>query len=378
MSFTKTIDRRATDSMKWDKYKNQDILPMWVADMDFPAPPSVIAALQARIAHGVLGYTNPPASLFDAVQSYAEAHYNWQIDADWIVWLPGLVQGLNLACRAVGESGDAVVTATPIYPPFLRAPGLSDRELIAVPLMEREDGVWIWDFAALEAAITPRTRLLLLCHPHNPVGRVWNRAELDQLLSIARQHNLIVCSDEIHCDLLLDEGLVHTPFATLDPDFSARTITLLAPSKTWNIPGLGCAFAVIPDPALRARFRREMAGLVPSVNALGYIGAEAAYRDDGQWHQSLIEVLRTNRQLLADAFAGSPLRITFPQATYLAWIDACSIDPVNPLPAFESLGVGLSDGRDFGFPGWLRINFGCPSDTVREAIARLSSLLQCK
>ncbi|MBM5570719.1 MULTISPECIES: MalY/PatB family protein [Deefgea] len=375
MSFTKIIDRRATDSMKWDKYKNQDILPMWVADMDFPAPPSVIAALQARIAHGVLGYTNPPTSLFDAVQSYAAAHYDWQIDADWIVWLPGLVQGLNLACRAVGESGDAVVTATPIYPPFLRAPGLSDRELIAVPLMEREDGVWIWDFAALEAAITPRTRLLLLCHPHNPVGRVWNRAELDQLLSIVRQHNLIVCSDEIHCDLLLDVGLVHTPFATLDPDFAARTITLLAPSKTWNIPGLGCAFAVIPDPALRARFRREMAGLVPSVNALGYIGAEAAYRDDGQWHQGLIDVLRTNRQLLADAFAGSPLRITFPQATYLAWIDARSIDPMNPLPAFESLGVGLSDGRDFGFPGWLRINFGCPSDTVREAFKRLSPLL---
>jgi cystathionine beta-lyase len=375
MRFDSIIDRSGTASMKWDKYRGQDILPLWVADMDFAVPDSVLAALHQRIDHGVLGYTNPPDSLIEAVQQYARRHYQWEIAADWIVWLPGLVQGLNLACRAAGQAGDAVITATPVYPPFLRAPGLSNRQLITVPLVEKQNGRWEWDFAAFEAAITPQTKLLLLCHPHNPVGRAWNRDELNTLLGIARKHNLIVCSDEIHCDLLLDEGLTHLPFAVLDAEFAQQTITLYAPSKTWNLPGLGCAFAVIPNPALRARFRREMAGLVPSVNLLGYIGAEAAYRDDSTWHAELIATLRINRQLLADAFAGSRLRISFPEATYLAWIDARAIHATNPLPIFEAHGVGLSDGADFGFPGWVRINFGCPTATLQQALDRLKPLL---
>ncbi|WP_028451007.1 MalY/PatB family protein [Chitinilyticum aquatile] len=368
------IDRTDTASLKWDKYRGRDILPLWVADMDFAAPPAVLAAIGERLQHGVLGYTNPPDSLVEAVIEYARAHYGWAIEADWFVWLPGLVQGLNLACRAVGQAGDAVLTATPVYPPFLRAPGLAERELITVPLEDKGD-YWGWDFAKLEAAITPATRLLLLCHPHNPVGRAWSRLELDTLLCIARRHNLVVCSDEIHCDLLLDDGLQHTPFANLDPEFAHQTITLLAPSKTWNLPGLGCSLALIPDPALRARFRREMAGLVPSVNLFGYIAAEAAYRDDGRWHAELLDVLRVNRALLADAFAGSPLKLTIPQATYLAWVDARSIDAENPLPQFEALGVGLSDGRDFGFPGYLRLNFGCPTATLQQALERMKPLL---
>lgn len=368
------IDRTDTASLKWDKYRGRDILPLWVADMDFAAPPAVLAAIGERLQHGVLGYTNPPDSLVEAVIEYARAHYGWAVEADWFVWLPGLVQGLNLACRAVGQAGDAVLTATPVYPPFLRAPGLAGRELITVPLEDKGD-YWGWDFAKLEAAITPATRLLLLCHPHNPVGRAWNRLELDTLLGIARRHNLVVCSDEIHCDLLLDDGLQHTPFASIAPDFASQTITLLAPSKTWNLPGLGCSLALIPDPALRARFRREMAGLVPSVNLFGYIAAEAAYRDDGRWHAELLDVLRVNRALLADAFAGSPLKLTIPQATYLAWIDARSIDAENPLPQFEALGVGLSDGRDFGFPGYLRLNFGCPTATLQQALERIKPLL---
>ncbi|WP_410499175.1 MalY/PatB family protein [Chitinibacter sp. S2-10] len=377
--FDSLIDRHGTASIKWDKYRgdkyrDRDILPLWVADMDFAAPDSVLAALHERIDHGVFGYTHAPDSLVDAVQHYARKHYQWGIATEWIVWLPGLVQGINLACRAVGQDGDAVITATPVYPPFLHAPRLAGRELITVPLIEQA-GRWSWDFAALEAAITPQTRLLLLCHPHNPVGRAWNHDELNTLLGIARQYNLIVCSDEIHCDLLLDEGLVHTPFAALDAGFAERTITLLAPSKTWNLPGLGCALAVIPDAGLRARFRREMTGLVPAVNLLGYVAAEAAYRDDSDWHAQLIATLRRNRQLLADAFASSRMTTTFPEATYLAWIDARSIDPVNPLPVFEAHGVGLSDGADFGFPGWVRINFGCPTALLQQALQRIAPLL---
>ncbi|QBC44513.1 MalY/PatB family protein [Iodobacter fluviatilis] len=374
MDFQTPVDRSATSSQKWNKYAGQDILPMWVADMDFASPESIITALQERVAHGVFGYTDAPDSLVEAVQSYAAQHYGWQIDASWIVWLPGLVQGLNLACRTVGEAGDEVLTATPIYPPFLRAPGLSGRSLLAVPL-QQVDHHWEWDFAALEAAITPKTKLLLLCHPHNPVGRAWNQQELIQLIAIARRHQLIICSDEIHCDLLLQEGVQHQPLAAVDASFAAQTITLLAPSKAWNIAGLGCSLAVIPDPTLRANFCKQMAGIVPSVNLLAFTAAEAAYRDDGVWHAELITTLRQNRDILLDWFAGSTrLKITLPEATYLAWIDARALDPINPLPFFEQLGVGLSDGRDFGLPGFVRLNFGCPSVTLKVALKRIESL----
>lgn len=374
MDFQTPVDRLPTSSQKWNKYAGRDILPMWVADMDFLSPPSVISALQERVAHGVFGYTDAQASLAEAVQSYAAAHYSWDIKAEWIVWLPGLVQGLNLACRAVGQEGDEVLTATPIYPPFLRAPSQSGRVLRAVPL-QQVNGEWGWDFAALEAAISPKTKLLLLCHPHNPVGRAWNRAELTELIAIARRHGLTICSDDIHCDLLLLEGISHLPLAAVDADFAAQTITLLAPSKTWNIAGLGCSLAVIPDAALRARFQKEMAGLVPSVNLLAFTAAEAAYRDDGVWHGELIRVLRSNRDLLVSWFANSKrLKLSVPEATYLAWIDARAIDPVNPLPFFEELGVGLSDGRDFGAPGFVRLNFGCPTVVLQDALRRIEAL----
>ncbi len=376
MDFDRVIDRLGSSSTKWDRYAGHDILPLWVADMDFASPPSVLAALHKRIDHGVFGYTDPPASLVEAIQAYARRHYGWSIEPDWLVWLPGVVQGLNLACRSVGQAGDAVLTATPVYPPFLRMPGLTQRELIAVPLVNRgPNRGWDWDFAALEAAVTPRTRLLLLCHPHNPVGRVWHEDELACLVEIARRHDLIVCSDEIHCDLLLDPDLRHVPLARLNPDFAQYTITLLAPSKTWNLAGLGCSFAVIPEPALRRRFRRAMAGLVPPVNLLGYTAAEAAYRDTGVWLADLIEYLRGNRELLREWFSDSRrLRLTVPQATYLAWIDARTIDAKNPLPFFEALGVGLSDGRDFGLPGYVRLNFGCRRDLLKEALRRLEPL----
>jgi cystathionine beta-lyase len=374
MNFDEIIDRLPSSSNKWNKYAGRDILPLWVADMDFVSPPSVLAALHERIDHGIFGYTSPPESLVEAVQAYASRHYGWKIETDWFVWLPGLVQGLNLACRAVGDNGDAVLTVTPVYPPFLRAPAFSHRELVTVPLVNR-GGRWGWNFDALEAAITPRTRLLLLCHPHNPVGRVWNEEELRSLIDIARRHELIVCSDEIHCDLVLDPNARHVPLARIDPDFARRTITLLAPSKTWNLAGLGCSFALIPDPALRRRFNHEMAGLVPHVNLLGYTAAEAAYRDDGAWHAALIEYLRGNRDRLRDWFAESArLKLTVPEATYLAWIDARAIDAVNPLPVFEVAGVGLSDGRDFGFPGYLRLNFGCPRGLLEEALRRMEAL----
>lgn len=376
VDFDRIIERRQTYSTKWDKYASRDILPLWVADMDFASPPSVMDALHKRIEHGVFGYTEAPDSLVEAVCLYALKHYRWRLDPDWFVWLPGLVPGLNLACRSVGDTGDAVLTATPVYPPFLRAPGQASRKLITVPLVDRGPD-WGWDFPSLEAAITPRTRLLLLCHPHNPVGRAWREQELVQLIALAKRHHLIICSDEIHCDLILDAKLSHLPLACVDAEFASRTITLLAPSKTWNLPGLGCSLAVIPDTVLRRRFRHEMAGLVPGVNVLGFTAAEAAYRDVGVWRDALLDYLRGNLRLLEEGFAAHPrLKLTVPEATYLAWIDARAIDPVNPLPRFEALGVGLSDGRDFGFPGYLRLNFGCRRALIEEALIRLAPLRQ--
>jgi cystathionine beta-lyase len=372
--FDPVIDRRGTSSIKWDRYAGRDVLPMWVADMDFQSPFSVRAALHERIDHGVFGYTAAPVSLVEAVTAYARQQYGWTIDPAWLIWLPGLVLGLNLACRSVGQPGDAVVTATPIYPPFLSAPTLADRKLIAVPLLE-SSGLWCWDLARLEASLTAETRLLMLCHPHNPVGRAWHEDELRALIDLAQRHDLIMCSDEIHADLQLEPGRKHRPLAAVDPDWAGRTITLMAPSKHWNLPGLACAFAVIPDPSLRRRYAQAMAGLVPQVNLMGYVAAEAAYRDDGRWHAGLIQYLRGNRQRLVDWFAASQrLHLTVPEATYLAWIDARAVDPVNPLPVFESLGVGLSDGREFGLPGYLRLNFGCHRSVLEEALRRLLPL----
>ena len=251
--FDAPVDRTGSDSVKWAKYAGRDIIPLWVADMDFAAPPAVLDALQERISHGVFGYNHPTVRQTEAVLGYLRRKFDWKVEADWIVWLPGLVSGLNIACRAVGESGDAVFTATPIYPPFLGAPVDSGRRAVTAPLVRDSSG-WLWDFAAVDAVLRgSKAGLFLLCHPHNPSGRVWSDDELWQLAALAEKHDLVVCSDEIHSGLVLDPGRRHRVFASLAPEVAARCITLMAPSKTFNIPGLGAAFAVISDPALRRR-----------------------------------------------------------------------------------------------------------------------------
>lgn len=256
--FDAPVERAGSDSVKWAKYAGRDIIPLWVADMDFAAPPAVLAALRERVEHGVFGYNQPTTAQVEAVQGYLDRHFGWQVEAEWIVWLPGLVTGINVACRAVGEAGDAVFTATPIYPPFLGAPVDSARRTVSAPLVRDSSG-WLWDFPAVDAVLKgSRPKLMLLCHPHNPTGRVWTEDELWQLAALAEKHDLAVCSDEIHNGLVLDPSCRHRVFATLSPEIAARSITLMAPSKTFNIPGLGAAFAIISDPAVRRRFRAAM------------------------------------------------------------------------------------------------------------------------
>lgn len=392
--FDAVVERAGTDSVKWAKYAGRsdlagappdtapaqgdgDIIPLWVADMDFAAPPPVIAALRSRIEHGVFGYNHPTASQVDAVVSYLERHFDWRIDAEWIVWLPGLVSGLNVACRAVGAEGDAVFTATPIYPPFLSAPKYSGRRVASAPLV-RDSAGWLWDFAAVDAVLrTSRARLFLLCHPHNPTGRAWHEDELWQLAALAEKHDLVVCSDEIHNGLILSPYHQHRLFATLSPELAARTITLLAPSKTFNIPGLGCAFAIISDSRLRQGFRHAMHGIVPHVNVLGMVATEAALTLCDDWHAALLDYLRGNLRAVERAVASMPgLDMRPVEATYLAWIDAREfaadhgID--NPARFFEQHGLGLSDGADFGAPGFVRLNFGTRRALLDEALARLA------
>lgn len=372
--FDTPIERRGTDSEKWQRWSGRDVLPLWVADMDFAAPPPVVEALRRRVDHGVFGYAMPEPALGQALVASLERSCGWRVEPDWLVWLPGLVCGLTVACRAVGATGDGVLVTPPVYGPFLRVPGLAGRELRRAPLSGDNAAGWRLDFAALDAAADARTGLMLLCHPHNPVGRAWRRDELEELAAFAARRGLIICSDEIHSELLLEPGRPHLPLAAVSPQAAARTITLLAPSKTFNLPGLGCAVAVISDPALRARFERAKAGIVPHVNVLGLLAAKVAWEQGGAWLAALRGYLRGNRDYLAGRVARmSPLTMAPVEATYLAWIDARDWPVPDPAAHVLEHGLGLSDGRDFGAPGYLRLNFGCPRTTLAAACDRLAA-----
>ena len=370
VDFDAVVDRSGTGSDKWDYYGDRDIIPMWVADMDFRAPPPVIEALHRRVDHGIFGYTDAPAELTAAARDMLAASFDWAVEPEWFVWLPGLVPGLHLACAAVGEDSDEVLTMTPVYPPFLQAPARARRQLVTVPLADHRGTI---DFAALEAAITPRTRMLMLCSPQNPTGRVYGRDELNELADLCIRHDLVLVSDEIHFGLLLDPAARHTMTAQLGPEIARRSITLIAPSKTYNIAGLGCSLAIIPDPFLRRCFNAARAGFVPKVNTLGFTAATAAWRDCADWHAGLIDYLRGNRDRVEAAVNAHPgLAMHAGAATYLAWIDARELGVEDPVAAFEDVGLGLSDGRHFGAPGFVRLNFGCPRATLDEGLRRLS------
>lgn len=367
--FNQWIDRRHSDSLKWHKYGDRDVLPLWVADSDFRSPPSVIEAIKQRADHGVFGYGTTPGGLIDITLSRLAQRYNWQIEPDWIVLLPGVVCGLNLSVRAFTESGESTVSPTPIYPPFRGAAKLADRAQVHLPLRLQDDR-WVMDLDA--SAMQGNERLLMLCNPQNPGGTVYRRDELEAQLAFAQQHDLIVCSDEIHCDLLLSPGAQHIPFAALSEDAAQRSITLISPSKTFNIAGLGASMAIIPNPELRARFKRVREGIVPGVDILALVAAEAAWRDGDEWLAAQLDYLRANRDwLVAQVNALPELQMAAPEATYLGWIDASKLDVASPMEYFEQHGLGFSPGHDFGDDNFVRFNFGCTRATLEQAVARL-------
>lgn len=367
-------------SQKWHRY-GEAVLPLWVADMDFASPPAVIEALQARVAHGVFGYGLVPDGLRRALCDWSAEHYGWAIRPDWQHWLPGVVPALQVAAMALTEPGEGILTVTPIYPPFLkvaeRSGRLAQQARLAEPATPGEP--WRLDLAALEAAITPQTRLLLWCHPHNPTGRVWSDEELEGLAALVERHDLLVASDELHCDLLLEEGARHRPLAAAYSELAARIVTLWAPSKTFNLAGLTTACAVIPDAELRRRFVARCRGLQPDMNVLGVVAAEAAYTQGEPWRQALLAVLRDNRRRLAEAVAEWPgVAMAPPESTYLAWLDMrqAGLGESPQQALLDGAGVALSDGADFGWPGFVRLNFGTTPTQLTQAIERLDTLLR--
>lgn len=389
--FDQVYERRASDSGKWN-YFGPDVLPMWVADMDFPSPPAVLQALQARIEHGFFGYGGAAKELSEVVCERLAREQGWAVAPDEIVYLPGLVCGLNVVTRAIGNPGDGVLVNTPVYPPFISAPvnqgRLTQTADMAISRRQGANGQTLLhyepDLDALQAAVTPETRLFILCNPHNPVGRAYSEAELTAIGEFCLRNNLVLCSDEIHADLLLGDTSHHA-VAALNQEFAARSITLLAPSKTYNLPGLGLSLAVIPDPGLRASFQQAAAGIVPHPNVLGYVAALAAYRDCDEWLAQLCAYLTGNREYLLDFFARNfpEIPMTAPEATYLGWLDfnplgMDGIDHSNPFDFFlEQAKVALGNGEHFGQAGtgFARINFGCPRSLLVEGLERMGNAL---
>ena len=377
-NFDLPIERRGTDSGKWAWF-GEDVLPMWVADMDFASPPAITEALQRRVEHGVFGYGMDSKPFKQTLVDRMARLYGWAIQPEDIVLLPGLVSGLNIVSRAVGAPGDGVLINTPVYGPFLTAPVNQQRTLQSAPLQASQHGchlTYALNMDGLAAAVQPETRLFLLCNPHNPVGRAFTRAELTQMAAFCEQRDLVICSDEIHCDLLLG-GAQHIPIASLAPEIAQRTITLMAPSKTFNIPGLGASFAIIQNAALRKQFEASMAGIVPHVNILGMVAAEAAYTACDDWLQALLAYLTANRDFavryVEEQMPGAVT--TNPEATYLLWLDmrATGLGEKPADALLKTAKLAVNDGAWFGEggAGFVRLNFGCPRSTLVEGLERI-------
>lgn len=373
--FDKQIDRRGTNSLKWNKYKDQDIIPLWVADTDFMAPQGVIDALQQRVAHGVFGYSRPSPRLIELVIERMQQRYGWKIEPEWLLFMPGVVPGLNFGIKAWCRPEQDVITPKPVYYPFLHAPEHNDRPVSYLPMQLVEDR-WLPDFAMLEQQ-AQSADVLLLCNPHNPGGTVFTRDELQRIADIAIRHDLIVISDEIHCDLLLEPDVQHIPFASLSPEAAARSAVLMAPSKTFNIAGLCSSFAIIPDSRLRFKLQQAMRGLMADNNLIGLVAAEAAYEHGDEWLQAQIEYLRANRDLVEKTLGCLPgIKIAKLEATYLAWIDVSGLGMADPIAAFEAGGVGLSPGAQFGDKNFVRLNFGCSRTLLQQALDRMVKVIQ--
>lgn len=368
-NFDEPVNRRKTNSYKWDKFK-EDVLPMWVADMDFKSPPEVIEALEKLSTAGLYGYAHEPEELYDVIIKRLNKLHNWKIKKEWIVFLPGLVPGIHVSTRIAGNGFYSVMTSSPVYYPFLQAGAFGERRLHDIPFIEK-DGKTSMDFDNMYKKATPDTKAYLLCNPHNPNGRVFTKKELKQLAEFVIEKDLLLMSDEIHCDMILDESKKHISIASLSDEIAERTITLLAPSKTFNVAGLGCSVAIISNPKIREKFNNERFGMMPMVTAFAYESALAAYKYGEPWRKELMDYLRGNHDYLLeeinkiDGLEMKPL-----EGTYLAWIkfDKKIEDIESYLVDF---GLGVSPGTIFNGKQYFRLNIGTQRSNVEKAVSIL-------
>ena len=364
------IDRRGTSSEKWERYAGRDILPLWVADMDLPTAPFVLEAVRKRLEHPILGYTAPPARMVEAFVAWLRERYGWRVHEDWLVWIPGVVTGFNVAARAAATEGRDLVIPAPVYGPILKVPANAGLHGVVSPLVLNR-GRWEMDIDDLASKVSPAAAVLF-CNPQNPTGRVYDRDELEALAELALRNDTIVISDEIHCPIVLDATKRHVPIASLDRTIEARSISLFAPTKAFNFPGLNAAVAVIPDPSLREAYETVGTGLISTHSPLAFAALTAAFEDDTDWLDEQNAFLAGNARRLETAVAGiDGIRTTPVEGTYLAWLDVSALGLADAAAAFEDRGLGLHAGEEFGDPGFLRLNFGCPRSILDLAIDRL-------
>jgi len=389
-NFETIVDRRPTNSIKWTKYP-EDVIPLWVADMDFACPQPILDALQEKLTQGALGYEKPPQSLMEAVAARMERLYGWNVNPEMVVATPGIVSGFNAAAKAVCKPVDGILMQPPVYFPFLKVHENLDLARQYAPLVQVADGNIIRyeiDFEAFEAAIGAngaRTGMFLFCNPHNPTGNAFLREDLSRLAEICLRHNVIICSDEIHSELLLDETK-HIPIATLSPEVAEQTITLVAPSKTFNTAGLFCGFAIIPNPEMRERYKKAAEQLTFHVNTMGQVAAQAAFSGscDG-WLAEVLAYLTANRDFVVDFVKKHipDMRLTVPDATYLAWLDCSELISAGKIAGspygffLEQAKVALNEGAEFGpgGEGFVRLNLACPRSTLEEALGRMKDAI---
>jgi len=386
-NFDEVIDRKNTGSMKWDFYgrlfDEEDIIPMWVADMDFRSPKPVIEALEKVARFGVFGYTEETESYHEAVIEWLKRRHNWTIRKEWLHYSPGVVPALHWIVKRFAHPGDKVILQPPVYYPFFEAVETGGCHVVNNPL-QLVDGYYQVDFEDLKKkAANERVKMIVLCSPHNPVGRVWSRDELERLGRICMDHNVLVVSDEIHADLLLN-GNTHTPFASISEEFARNSITCYAPTKTFNLAGLQISNIIIPNPTLASEFKVALENNDMSrPNIFAVYAAEAAYRYGDQWLDQVLAYFEDNHALLKEYIGKNipEIKVTPAQATYLAWLDCRGLGlDSGELAEFmeKKAGLGLSQGYIFGEggEGFVRMNLGCPRSVVEEALKKIDQAVE--
>ncbi|HQA28014.1 MAG TPA: MalY/PatB family protein [Brevefilum fermentans] len=379
MDFDSIIDRRCTESYKWHYYP-EDVLPMWLADMDFKAPEPVIQALTERVNHGVFGYGSRLEGLDDAILQHLVHFFDWSVNPEDLNFVCGVVTGFVHAIYSLTEPGESVLIQTPIYPPILRAPHATGRVAVHNRLILKEDGKYEIDFDDFEEKVASGVKLFILCNPHNPVGRVFTREELTKMAEICLKYNVWICSDEIHNDLIFS-GYQHIPIANLSPDAAQITVTYLAPSKTFNIAGLSTSVVIAENPVIKDRLSQTLSMLLGHPNILGLHAARAAYLHGRPWLREVMHYLQANRDYLVNYVNENlpGIRMWSPEGTFLGWMDCRQLEVESPHRFFlDEAKVGFNDGISFGEDGqgFLRINFGCPRAMLDEGLVRMKTALE--